>query len=169
MQNICAECHRLGKGCCYFKESNNNFQMGLFPNDIEKICVELNVEPDYFIVKDIVEPDIIKMFSNFNYAFFDVVFKDNVRYKLKIINEKCIFLNDNGCSLPLNARPLFCRAYPFWLSKNYKNIYVFSSTDCLAQEKSTLNWMLVNEYFNYSETYLRNMFEELKIYFDQKN
>ncbi|MCL2062791.1 MAG: YkgJ family cysteine cluster protein [Candidatus Cloacimonetes bacterium] len=162
MENICAICHKKGLGCCLFKKNSDSQQIGIFIDDINKIANFLKVEMEYFVAKDEINDYLKDFLLSTPYPLFDKIFHNNIRYKLKTVDEKCIFLTDKGCELPLNIRPLFCRVYPFWPSKNFQHIYVLSSSDCLAQEKSTLKWEIVNNHFNYSKEYLVNLFFEMK-------
>jgi Fe-S-cluster containining protein len=150
MENTCAKCHRLGFGCCFVKDSSKNIQIGIFYNDIQKIKDYLNVDEDYFIVRDVVSDNILESLLKSGLPYLENIFYKNTCFKLKTIEEKCIFYTATGCRLPNDIRPIYCRIYPFWPSMDSKNIYVLSSYDCLAQEKSTINWTIVNKHFNYS-------------------
>ena len=162
MDTICAECHRLGNGCCSLTDTEGKFQIGIFAEDIYRIEMHTSFRRNYFVVKDKVTDEILDFLSNTNYSLFNNIFYNNNRLKLQTINGNCIFLKENGCCLSTNVRPLYCRVYPFWPSKNYQNIYILSSNDCLAQEESTLDWTIVNKHFRYSEEYLYGLFEEMK-------
>ena len=164
MENTCITCHKQGKGCCFFKVASESQQIGLFLDDIEIIEKHINKNMDYFIEIDRVSDKFLNDLLSTSYPLFDKIFFRNIRYKLKTIEERCIFLNEDGCELPIGVRPLFCRVYPFWPSQDFKNIYVLPSSDCLAQEKSTINWEIVNRHFGYSKNYLNDLFQQMKEY-----
>ena len=42
----------------------------------------------------------------------------------------CIFLNQNGCVLPVKDRPYYCRLYPFWFI--HSKLFMLTSPECLA-------------------------------------
>jgi Fe-S-cluster containining protein len=159
--HICATCHATANGCCYLKESNRDNQIGLLISDIEKLRDYLNVDIDYFIVQDTVTDEFRESLSKSIHPIFDKIYYNNTAYRLKTVDNKCIFLRDTGCIIPDAFRPLYCRIYPFWLSADNAHIHVLSSYDCMAQNKSTLNWSVVNEHFNYSEEYIRNLFQDI--------
>lgn len=46
----------------------------------------------------------------------------------------CSFLGPQGCALPREARPFYCRLFPFWVRTG--RIMVFEFKDCLAQRES---------------------------------
>jgi len=162
--HICAKCHGNGGGCCVFKEMKNDYQIGIFYDDMLKVSEYINMPFDYFVIEDSISNALRDALSITSYPLFDKIFYENNRLKLKTINEKCIFLTDEGCNLPLEIRPLYCRVFPFWPSIDFNNIYVLSSSDCLAQEKSMFNWNIVNKHFNYQEKYLRELFKKMREY-----
>ena len=161
MEDVCARCHALGHGCCLIKEENIPNQIGIFYSDIQRICNHLNVSEEYFVVKDTVSDEFLEALTTSIHPIFKKIYHKNIGFKLKTIDGKCVFLSDTGCKLPDSARPLYCKIYPFWSSKDDKFINVLSSFDCLAQRQSTLSWRIVNENFGYTEEYIRGMFEEI--------
>ena len=55
---------------------------------------------------------------------------------------RCKLLGRDGCVLPVEARPYFCRLFPFWVLG--RRINIFTSGRCLAQrEAKTLKSLLV--------------------------
>ncbi len=114
--NYCATCHKQTTGCCLIHDENP-FMFGLTINEIRKICNETNLSSEEFIDKDIVSEelfnDVVKLHSMFKQIFFN-----KQRLKLKVIDNKCVFLCGNGCKLSIQSRPHYCRLYPFWF-KSY--------------------------------------------------
>jgi len=53
---------------------------------------------------------------------------DSFVYRMKKREGKCVFLEDNLCSI-YPTRPIICRFYPFKLENLGKNRYTFSYTD----------------------------------------
>jgi len=45
----------------------------------------------------------------------------------------CVFLRTDGCALPRDARPAYCRIFPFWVRD--REIQHFSLRDCQAQRE----------------------------------
>ena len=83
---ICAKCHKQGKGCCFFKETEDNIQIGLFIDDIKRIENYLGKPMNYFIVKDKVNNQIKEFLSSTSLPLFDKMFDNNTRFKLKTVN-----------------------------------------------------------------------------------
>ena len=161
MYSICAECHKKGYGCCLLEKQNQKNQIGIFLKDIEIIEKFINISRDYFIIEDKIDLNLKEELIREIHPIFDKLYYKDIRFKLKTINGKCFFLKENGCELPEDIRPLYCRIYPFWPSKNNDFINVLSSDLCFAQAESTLSWKIVNKYFLYSEEYLNFLCKEL--------
>ncbi len=51
-------------------------------------------------------------------------------YELKTMDKSCALLGDDGCILPKEIRPHFCRIYPFWFFE--EKPHIFQDSDCLA-------------------------------------
>jgi hypothetical protein len=45
----------------------------------------------------------------------------------------CVFLKSDGCGLPIEARPYYCRLFPVWLEGDELRLL---SSDCLAQREA---------------------------------
>ena len=56
--------------------------------------------------------------------------EDGMHYELKTKNDACILLGNEGCILPKEIRPHFCRIYPFWFFG--EEPHIFHDSDCLA-------------------------------------
>lgn len=46
----------------------------------------------------------------------------------------CRFLSSEGCLLPVEYRPYYCRLYPFWITNG--EITIFDNPACLAREEA---------------------------------
>ncbi len=48
------------------------------------------------------------------------------------VNEKgdCVFLGNEGCRLPREVRPWYCRIFPFWVRNG--RVTIFTANSCLA-------------------------------------
>ncbi len=51
------------------------------------------------------------------------------KFKMKKINGKCIFLENNKCRI-YSSRPLICRCFPFWIEKINKTFIFKATQDC---------------------------------------
>lgn len=46
---------------------------------------------------------------------------------------RCVFLRTDGCLLPRQARPYYCRLFPFWVAGS--RLTVLAAADCLARRE----------------------------------
>lgn len=60
----------------------------------------------------------------------EIVDKQPYIFEMKISNDKCFFLNNNGYCDIYNSRPLICRFYPFELKfDTEQQTYLFAATE----------------------------------------
>ncbi|MCL1826929.1 MAG: hypothetical protein FWG20_02710 [Candidatus Cloacimonetes bacterium] len=139
-------------------------QIGIFYPEVKDIATKMNITEADFIIKDTVPDEFRLSMREAVHPIFDSIYYQNIRFKLKTVNDFCVFLSDTGCTLPNDIRPVYCRIYPFFPSKQGdKYITVLSSHECLAQNKSTNSWTIVNEHFGYSHEYLQVLFAKMNI------
>jgi hypothetical protein len=121
----CIECAKLQITCCEDFRS----EIGVTRGDIRRI-LEYTGRNDFYHLMPVLEENktilenpcnIVKGSEKYVRYFFDDQGRRNVLKK----NEKngCCFLSPDGCSLPLNTRPIMCRLYPYhW--DDYGNIEI---------------------------------------------
>lgn len=64
-----------------------------------------------------------------NNDFYDII--DDNLYKIRLSNNKCIFLENGRCSI-YNHRPVDCRLYPFdIIKKDYKYYLILYKLECI--------------------------------------
>lgn len=118
---LCARCARHQKTCCQFTD------IIVTPGDVERI-------EDHTGRRDFTEH---RLPANAAYADQDddpawvehVFLEDGTRRVLKQLPDgDCTFLGPQGCSLPLEVRPLICRLFPF--DYNEQGIYDELANGC---------------------------------------
>lgn len=73
-------------------------------------------------------------------------------------NGRCLLLRENGCALPEDIRPAYCRIYPFWF-KDKKLTFIKDSL-CLAQDhKQSVQGLL--KLFKTNHVDLQNYFDAM--------
>lgn len=72
----------------------------------------------------------------------------------------CVFLSEHGCTLPQQARPHFCRLFPFWVVGSV--VQCFSSNECLAVQENGQNFISLLGAFDVSATELRERYKALR-------
>lgn len=137
--DICRMCDRDHNSCCKLRgENRDEIPTPISDAEIDRIFDHLDEDLDHGIFDRIKNtPEFI---GHMNALFpelpesIDMVFPPKGRHwELKTETNACVFLDVNGCTLPDEARPLFCRIYPFWFFGDHPQI--FQDHHCLALQK----------------------------------
>lgn len=131
--NICAECHRMGTGCCYMKSGDEAFRFGLTLPEMERIVAYTQTHFLDFADVDYIDEKVLSDWITYLHPLFRDIFPNNIRFALKTVNDQCIFLTAEGCKLPVGVRPHYCRLYPFFVTP-FAMISILRSPTCLAQK-----------------------------------
>lgn len=158
-QGVCARCHQAGTGCCSLGKGSTNSMFGLTWGEVEAISQASGLEPGEFCVQDQAPPEFVAQASAIHPVFSDTM-PGAKRIRLRVSDAgDCHFLGPRGCALPLEARPFYCRLYPFWFTRDGR-LMVLASDTCLAQQYA-LSWREVLSRLKESEARLRMLFERL--------
>jgi Fe-S-cluster containining protein len=77
---------------------------------------------------------MLNLFPDMEASVFEAFPKNGKHFELKTVNNECVLLGTNGCILPSDVRPHFCRIYPFWFFED--DPHIFQDSDCLALHSS---------------------------------
>jgi len=134
--DICGQCDGMNSSCCTLRaENNEGLPTPLSEPEVERILT-LFKDKNH---KDIVETRIntIEFINQMSILFPDMIDSvhkafpaDGIHYELKTVEDACIFKDNDGCLLSNEARPLFCRIYPFWFFEGEPHF--FQDVNCLA-------------------------------------
>ena len=140
-KSVCQICHENLTGCCLMKPDWEPYMFGLTLMEVKRIIMHCNLLPGESFIVDRVHNDFVFMCRDIN-SQFKQLFINNFRIRLRTKDGKCVFLGDEGCVLPVDIRPFYCRIYPFWFTDK-EELIVLQSPDCLCQQDSdTLEGML---------------------------
>jgi len=107
---LCVRCARHRKTCCQLSE------VYATPGDVRRIALYTGLDPvgeDSFVCFTLPENPVYVVDDDPTWQEF-VVRPDGMRRTLRrAANGDCVFLGPQGCTLPLDVRPLVCRIYPF--------------------------------------------------------
>jgi Fe-S-cluster containining protein len=145
---ICARCAAKGPTCCQLAAPDSAESAHIcFPiseNEQQRIknCLVNNLPPvDLFTNTPNSESFLAAMLTLFP-AEEPVLKKlhpaqaEHARMNLNT-DGSCVCLSkSSGCILSVDARPWYCRIFPFWVIKN--RLLVFTSADCLAVKQKKL-------------------------------
>ncbi len=129
---ICATCHTGSGGCCRIEPGFESLMFGLLPQEVERISLDTGMSADHFTVTDKPRCDFIRELATWFPPQAEIL-RDGTRRRLMTTNGACIFLTDRGCNLDQEARPFYCRIYPFRFDLQ-GNLSLTRSKACLAQQ-----------------------------------
>ncbi|MFH1058529.1 MAG: hypothetical protein V1797_07610 [Pseudomonadota bacterium] len=156
---ICARCHGLGRGCCV-APAGPEHMFGLTRGEIAAMAAASGREPADFCVADRVGPQFLEFLAAINPVFVQTM-PGGRRLRLRLADSgACCFLGVEGCRLPVDARPLYCRLYPFALNPHGR-LMVLMSGSCLAQEGAR-SWREVLKRLDMDEAALRGLWARLE-------
>jgi Fe-S-cluster containining protein len=136
--NICGQCDSMGRSCCTLRaENNQGLPAPVSEPEIERILSFLKFkEKDAFLDTRTNSPQFISqmeiLFPDMADSVHKIFPENGIHFDLKTQQDACIFKAINGCILSDEARPHFCRIYPFWFFDGEPHI--FEDSNCLALE-----------------------------------
>jgi len=127
--SVCLRCsrHKDFGGCCSMDPTDKDAQMPLSRSDIERIQEKTGLDPlDFAQVERISSQTKLDMMQISPYL--GRMTPSNLRFKLKLSEGTCVFLEDGkGCTLK-EARPTVCKIFPFWPT----DTLITTSQGCMA-------------------------------------
>ena len=158
--NLCARCHTQGPGCCRLGGFSEDQIFPLTLGEISAAARASGLEPDEFTVADRPPPEFLELAAALHPVLITAMPRGN-RLRLRIQpGGECFFLGPQGCALPTEARPLYCRLYPFFFTTD-ERLMVLQAPHCLAQQGAN-SWRKVMSRLGESEAHLRGLFARLK-------
>ncbi len=141
---ICLRCSRVFPTCCRLSPGMEELCFPLSTQEKEDIQNHLQ-HSDFFVE----QPNTVKFIASMGRLLPDhhtktrsIFAPDTCHLRLKTLSDgKCIQLQDDGCLLPRQLRPFYCRLFPFWFLRG-KLVYMANSK-CLAQHETSEVKMLL--------------------------
>ncbi|WDP89760.1 MAG: hypothetical protein HUN04_08570 [Desulfobacter sp.] len=138
--HICAQCDATNRSCCTLRaEDNDGMPTPVSEPEVVKILAAQGHQRREEILD--IRPNSEQFTHQMTLLFPDMA--DYIHHafpmsghhmELKTQGDACIFKDDQGCLLPNEARPHFCRIYPFWFFGSEPQI--FQDHNCLALQKN---------------------------------
>lgn len=142
--DVCRQCSLLGPTCCRIAPGQEEF---CFPLSlIEKERIQEHVpQTGGFVLspnsKAFVD-NVCRLFPGEEDAVEELFPAGKEHFRLAVDSMgACRFLGPEGCEIPQEARPYYCRLFPFWMTGG--EVIFFDAPTCLARrEERTLTRML---------------------------
>ncbi|WP_460139038.1 YkgJ family cysteine cluster protein [Salidesulfovibrio brasiliensis] len=134
--HVCARCAQQGPTCCRLEAGQEEVCFPLSVTEQERIR---EVLPDTGGFEQ--EPNsrafinnVRRLFPNEDEAVHELFPVKGTHVRLALGKDgSCRFLGPNGCVIPKESRPYYCRLYPFWITGG--EVLVFDSPTCLARRE----------------------------------
>ncbi|MBS2023632.1 MAG: YkgJ family cysteine cluster protein [Deltaproteobacteria bacterium] len=125
--SVCGRCVAAGGGCC--TSEPGIFGPPLTRADEERIAAATGLTPRKFVHVRSVDAEEQRAWEEDVPSAKGIVVRGKVR-SLARPDGRCLLLTERGCSLPLDARPLQCRLFPFVVRG--RSLTVQPAGECLA-------------------------------------
>jgi len=138
--DVCFRCSLQGPTCCRIAAGQEEFCFPL--SQIEKERIQEHVpHTGGFVLspnsKAFVD-NVCRLFPGEEEAVRELFPEGKEHFRLAVDSMgACRFLGPEGCEIPREARPYYCRLFPFWMVGN--TVIFFDSPTCLVRrEERTL-------------------------------
>ncbi len=132
--SICARCASLGPTCCTTVPGREEFCFPL--SDLEKERIQDLLPQGGFVLQENTEgfiAGVARLFPG-EEALVRVLFPPRRQHFRLALDQsgRCRFLGAEGCLIPREIRPYYCRLFPFWMSGT--ELSAFDAPECLARK-----------------------------------
>ncbi len=135
---VCARCAAKGPTCCELTPGTEEVCFPVSDYERERIreCVPdlggFVMQPNTVVFIE----NLLRLFPDQRRAVREIFPPGATHYRLEVDRfGKCVFLGSEGCLIPQEARPLYCRLFPFWTDENGR-ITLLEIERCLAQQEN---------------------------------
>ena len=135
--HVCARCALTNPTCCRLDPGSEEYCFPVSEMEWERI-LEYAGEQGSFVQEPNSKPFVTNMKRLFpgEHKLVEQLFP-LVKFHLRLATDKdgtCTFLRDGGCALPREARPYYCRLFPFWIYG--ERLTIFTPPHCLAVKEA---------------------------------
>ncbi len=124
--------------------------------EVAAMSAASGLSPDQFSVQDQADDAFLEFLAALHPAFLMTMPGGRRRRLIITPQGACLFLGPQGCALPQEARPLYCRLYPFWINPHGR-LMVLANPQCLAQQNAR-SWREALKRLGQDEPSLRALF-----------
>ncbi len=161
---VCARCAEKGKTCCELTPGTEEVCYPVSDYERERI---LECAPDSggFVLQlnsPLFIDNLLKLFPGQRRSVKELFPPGGMHYRLEVDSGgKCMFLGSGGCVIPKEARPLYCRLFPFWTDESGR-ITLLEVESCLAQQENKTPGKLFKT-LGISQSEVRELHSQLRI------
>lgn len=162
--DICARCAAAGPTCCELTPGHEDQCFPVSESERHRIVEHVGLSRGAFTA----EPNSAAFLSGMHRLFprerqaVEALFPAGGRHLRLSVSPagRCVFLRSDGCSLPRQARPYYCRLFPFWMASD--RVSGFAAATCLVhREGRTVTGMLA--LLDVTEAQVRDLHGRLRL------
>lgn len=137
---VCARCARHGRTCCQLDTAGESVCFPVSAMEWERVLEALGSEQGAFVQEPNTPPflDAMRRLFPGEDAAVEALFPSH-KFHLRLATSatgQCLFLSAKGCALPREARPYYCRLFPFWFQGD--RLTLFNAPGCQALREGGL-------------------------------
>lgn len=136
--HVCARCALKGPTCCQLDPGNEEYCFPLSEMERDRILQELAGDEGAFAQQansDRFIENLHKLFPGEQEAVDRLFPRTKFHLRLAVDDAgRCRLLGPQGCRLPREVRPYYCRLFPFWFVRG--DMSVFTAERCLARQEA---------------------------------
>ena len=143
--DVCLRCSQQGPTCCRIASGQEEFCFPLSRMEKERIQDHVPYTGGFALSEN--SPAFVeyvcRLFPGEEKLVQELFPPGKEHFRLAVDSmSACRFLGPEGCEIPLEVRPYFCRIYPFWVAG--REVIIFDSPTCLARRESRTLKQLLN-------------------------
>lgn len=162
--HVCARCAAKGPTCCQLNPGSEEFCFPLSEMERGRILQELAGDEGAFAQQANSEGFVRNLYTMFpgEQGSVDELFPGTKFHIRLAVDEqgRCRLLGPQGCRLPREARPYYCRLFPFWYANG--NLNVFTASRCLLQSEGRTRLRML-DLAGESEKRLKELYGRLRL------
>ena len=162
--STCTICARKGSTCCNARQNRKGIGFPLSKIEKQIISTYNKRKDGCFTVRTLNSPEFL---AKLKYIFpkdiyrIQELFPENDYHECLSTDTQgsCSFLGSTGCLLSEEAKPLYCKIFPFWVVG--KKMGFFRFENCQAQ-KDAGTFQTVLKHFNMNSSQICSLYDELR-------
>jgi len=160
--NVCARCAERSGTCCSLTPGDEEFCFPL--SALERARMEANgAGPGHFVRQENTRgfvDNLCRLFPGEDAALRGQFPPDAAHDRLALAPAgECLLRGPEGCILPQEARPLYCRLFPFWVRGGRQMYFEFSQCQALLEGRGAAGLL---RRLGMTEALVRELYRELR-------
>lgn len=161
--SVCARCALLGPTCCTLSPGDEEYCFPLSLPEKERIQ-EAVADAGGFALQENTTAfiaNVVRLFPGEGDLVHKLFPPRKFHFRLAVDKRgNCRFLGQSGCIIPVEARPYYCRIFPFWVAG--ERVTSFDPPACLAR-KEAVNQMRLLDSLSLTQALVKDLMGRLRL------